>query len=66
MPCTEDNGDIDNDLSVDLTDTIRILLLMIHQENGMIANYSGSDVNRDGVIGITEALFTLQYQDQPE
>ncbi|MCB2173628.1 hypothetical protein KQH41_00015 [bacterium] len=54
-------GDIDTNQTIDLRDTILILKLLAGQDIGLSGDVTGSDVNGDRVIGLAEAIFTLQY-----
>ena len=55
-------GDIDGNKAVNLVDTVLILRLLAGQDIAMGTDLANIDVNEDGVVGLEEALFTLQYQ----
>ncbi len=58
-------GDIDRNASINLADTILILQLLCGKDIGQTGNLTDIDVNDDGVIGLVEAVFTIQHVAEP-
>lgn len=54
-------GDVDRSGDISLADTILLLRLLSGNDNGLADHLTETDANGDGVIGLAEALFTLQY-----